>query len=146
MRRSISMSDLKFDLDFDLYDQKVTLKALYEFSTQKPNQTCYRGHPMLFRIRRRTSIIWKGQFWWVTFRLTLITKKQNLSGLGKSSFSNFFIRRDSSDPSKALDSLGKKSGQKKKIEIGWILSALGPNLTWSSYCVLTMYCRYTKIK
>ena len=44
-------------------------------------------------------------------------KKQNLSGLGKSSFANFFIRRDSSDPSKALDSLGKKSGQ-KKIEIG----------------------------
>ena len=40
-------------------------------------------------------------------QIDLDNKKQNFSGLGKSSFSNFFIRRDFSDPSKALDSLGK---------------------------------------
>ena len=45
-------------------------------------------------------------------QIDLDNKKQNLSGLGKSSFSNFFIRRDFSDPSKALDSLGKKVGKK----------------------------------
>ena len=50
-------------------------------------------------------------------QIDLDNKKQNLSGLGKSSFANFFIKRDSSDPSKALDSLGKKSGQKKKLKL-----------------------------
>ena len=53
----------------------------------------------------------------VDLNFDLYNKKQNFSGLGKTSFANFFTRRGSSDPSKALDSLGKKVG-KKKIEIG----------------------------
>ena len=60
-------------------------------------------------------------------RFDLDNKKQNLSGLGKSSFSNFFIRRRISDPFKPLDSLQKKVGFNFFFfEKRWILNALEP--------------------
>ena len=48
----------------------------------------------------------------VDFNFDLYNKKK-ISGLGKSSFANFFTRRYSSDPSKALDSLEKKVGKQE---------------------------------